>query len=78
MDWNHRWLLRGILFYFLLVGIILFLVSCQTVAPLTTSSAPFCLTYSPVYWSSHDTRKTIEQTDTNNRVWKQLCASKKQ
>lgn len=37
----------------------------------------FCRTYTPVYWSAADTRKTKEQVDRNNRIWKALCSPKK-
>lgn len=54
----------------------LIVFSCQQPAPPpATAGATFCQTYQPVYWSSSDTRKTKEQVDTNNRVWKQLCGN---
>lgn len=36
----------------------------------------FCNSYTPVRWSTLDTRQTKEETDTNNRKWKARCAKK--
>lgn len=33
----------------------------------------YCQISKPIYWNSSDTRKTKEQVDTHNRVWKKLC-----
>jgi hypothetical protein len=33
----------------------------------------YCQISKPIYWDSADTRKTKEQVDTHNRVWKKLC-----
>jgi len=35
--------------------------------------APYCDVYKPILWSANDTRKTKEQVDTENRIWKRLC-----
>ena len=72
MDWNHRWLCRGVTLYFVLVILVLMLAGCTTIKTYT-GSAPFCTVYSPIYWSAKDTRKTKEQVDANNRVWKKMC-----
>ena len=42
-----------------------------------SNGATFCQIYQPVYWSKTDTRRTKEQVDSLNRVWKELCKSKK-
>jgi hypothetical protein len=56
---------------------LLLLVGCapDITAP-KVSVLSFCYTYQPVYWDASDTRKTKEQVDTNNRVWKKLCSKK--
>lgn len=46
-------------------------MTCQQ--PAASAGATFCQTYAPVMWSKTDSRKTKEQTDKNNRVWKRLC-----
>jgi hypothetical protein len=56
----------------LCIGLILVWCSSQALPP-ATAGAPFCEIYSPILWSTHDTRKTKEQVDQLNRVWKQLC-----
>lgn len=48
----------------------------RTPALPATAGATFCQTAQPIYWSSADTRKTKEQVDEHNRVWKRLCAAK--
>lgn len=49
---------------------LLFVMWCgEQQMPLHT----YCQLYAPVYWSRADTRRTKEQIDTNNRVWKSVC-----
>jgi hypothetical protein len=50
----------------------LFFYSCATPAAPPTDS--YCLIAAPIFWSAHDTRKTKEQADRHNRIWKSLCA----
>lgn len=60
------------------LGLILVMVECtQPSLPAVTAGAKFCDVYKPVYWSKDDTRQTKEQTDSNNRVWKEICGKKK-
>ena len=55
------------------IGFVLF-YSCTTPdAPPTDS---YCLIAAPIFWSAHDTRKTKEQADRHNRIWKSLCESR--
>lgn len=54
------------------IGFLLF-YSCTTPAVPPTDS--YCLIATPIFWSAHDTRKTKEQADRHNRIWKSLCAS---
>ena len=54
------------------IVLLLLLPGCAT-TNYHTGDLPFCLTYQPVYWSAKDTRKTKEQVDANNRVWKAMC-----
>lgn len=58
-------------------SLILVMVECTQPQAPATAGAKFCDVYKPVYWSKDDTRKTKEQTDSNNRVWKDLCGKKK-
>ena len=53
----------------------LFFYSCAAPAPPPTDS--FCLIAAPIFWSADDTRKTKEQADRHNRIWKSLCVSPK-
>lgn len=41
--------------------------------PQQPVSDTFCTSYTPVRWSSADTRETKEQVDANNRRWKRRC-----
>jgi hypothetical protein len=54
----------------------LFFYSCAAPAPPPTES--FCLIASPIFWSARDSRKTKEQVDRHNRIWKSLCAPQTQ
>ncbi len=44
--------------------------------PSAANGATFCQIYQPVYIAPTDTRKTKEQVDSLNRVWKELCQKK--
>lgn len=48
---------------------------CQPSLPAPAPTA-FCEIARPIYWSPQDTRKTKEQVDSANRVWKELCKGK--
>jgi hypothetical protein len=54
----------------------IFIMVCQprhhqeAPAPIST----YCQIAKPMYFSKDDTRKSKEQMDTHNRVWKKLCA----
>lgn len=50
----------------------LFVMFCQTPDPPPAADT-YCIVYRPVYLSRKDTRKTKEQVDVNNRVWKAVC-----
>ncbi len=41
-----------------------------------TATADPCIAFRPMYWSSKDTRASLDQMDSHNRVWKQLCTKK--
>lgn len=51
----------------------LFYYSCATPTPPPADT--FCLIATPIYWSARDTRKTREQADRHNRIWKSLCGA---
>lgn len=53
------------------------MMTCEPQNPPVTAGAKFCDIYKPIYWDATDTRKTKEQVDTFNRVWKRICATKK-
>jgi hypothetical protein len=55
----------------------LFFYSCAAPAPPPAADS-FCLIASPIFWSARDTRKTKEQVDRHNRIWKSLCAAQTQ
>lgn len=48
---------------------------CQVAEPVPAQGATFCQVSRPIYWSAGDTRKTKEQVDRHNRVWKRLCTN---
>ena len=50
-----------------------FLVFFQCQLPERAATDSFCSIYKPIHMSRHDTRKTKEQVDTPNRVWKRVC-----
>ena len=54
------------------VGFLVMKCFAGTPAP-ATAGAKFCDVYEPIYWSAQDTRKTKEQVDKLNRVWKGVC-----
>ena len=41
---------------------------------VATATADPCVAFRPMYWSSKDTRASLDQMDSHNRVWKKLCA----
>ena len=45
-------------------------------ADYASAGATFCQIYQPVYIHPTDTRRTKEQVDSLNRVWKELCKPK--
>lgn len=47
---------------------------CTLLGNPAADAARFCAIYSPVRWSSKDTRGTKEQVDILNRQWKKICA----
>jgi len=51
----------------------LFFYSCT--APAAPPTDSYCLIAAPIFWSAKDTRKTKEQADRHNRIWKSFCAS---
>lgn len=53
----------------------LFVFSCELPQQQTVSD--YCAIARPIYWHGDDTRKTKEQVDSHNRVWKSLCKSEK-
>lgn len=53
----------------------LFIFSCELPQPQVVSD--YCMIARPIYWHSTDTRKTKEQVDSHNRVWKALCKLEK-
>jgi hypothetical protein len=57
-------------------GILLMFCEPQTVTQAATKGATFCQTARAIYWDRADTRKTKEQVDSHNRVFKKLCAKK--
>lgn len=44
--------------------------------PAAPAASDFCTRYTPIYWSSADTRQTKERVDAMNRRWKKYCRSK--
>lgn len=54
-------------------AIILFWGQLTCTLPQQPVSDTFCTSYTPVRWSSADTRETKEQVDANNRRWKRRC-----
>lgn len=44
-------------------------------APVAPAS-DYCQIAQPIYWHKDDTRRTKEQADTHNRVWKSICGGK--
>ena len=52
-----------------------FLFFYHCVTPETPPTDSYCQIASPIFWSAQDTRKTKEQADRHNRVWKSLCAA---
>jgi hypothetical protein len=43
----------------------------------STSNAPFCEIYRPVYWSAEDTKETVVEVKNNNVAYKTLCQDRK-
>ena len=41
-----------------------------------TATADPCVAFRPIYWGKGDTRATLDQVDSHNRVWKRLCQKK--
>ncbi len=56
------------------IGFAFFFVymTCTQTAP-APSGASFCSTYRPILWSAKDSRKTKEQADKMNRVYRKVC-----
>ena len=54
----------------------LLLASC-THRGVATPTADPCVAFRPIYWGKADTRATLDQVDSHNRVWKQLCGTPK-
>lgn len=52
---------------------LLVVMKCTLAVPAASEGATFCQTYRPVQWSSSDTRRTKEQVDGLNRVYKRIC-----
>jgi hypothetical protein len=52
-----------------------FLFFYHCVTPENPPTDSYCQIASPIFWSAQDTRKTKEQADRHNRVWKSLCAT---
>lgn len=50
-------------------------MTCTQVA--TPAADTYCQIAKPLYWSANDSRKTKEQADVHNRVWKKLCQKAK-
>ena len=50
---------------------------CGQSMPSAADGATFCQIAQPLYWSKNDTRRTKEQADEHNRVWKKLCRTNK-
>ncbi|MGE5163039.1 MAG: hypothetical protein ACM3IH_03310 [Sphingobacteriales bacterium] len=44
--------------------------------PAVTATADPCVAFRPIYWGAKDTRATLDQIDSHNRVWKELCQKK--
>ena len=49
--------------------------SCQVAAPPPPTDS-FCAIYKPIHLSHADTRRTKEQADSHNRVWKRVCSQR--
>lgn len=49
----------------------LFFFSCEL--PQSLPANDYCAITRPIYWHADDTRRTKEQVDTHNRVWKVTC-----
>lgn len=45
-------------------------------APAAPAS-DYCQIAKPIYWHKADTRRTKEQVDSQNRVWKAICGGRK-
>lgn len=41
--------------------------------PAPPPASTYCQIAKPIYWDAADTRRSKEQIDTHNRVWKKLC-----
>ena len=54
-------------------GIAFIFVHLTCTQPAAPPASTYCQLSKPIYWSAADTRKTKEQADVHNRVWKKLC-----
>ena len=55
--------------------LLLLLAGCSHMPAVTPNADP-CIAFRPIYWSSKDTSATLDQVDSHNRVWKELCGTK--
>ena len=46
---------------------------CELTAQAPPPANTYCQIAKPMYFSKDDTRRSKEQMDTHNRVWKKLC-----
>lgn len=53
----------------------LFFFSCEL--PQSQPVSDYCMIAQPIYWHAGDTRRTKEQVDSHNRVWKAICKPEK-
>jgi hypothetical protein len=47
--------------------------SLEDPKPVPPPASTYCQIHKPLQWAPGDTRKTKEQIDDRNRVWKGLC-----
>jgi hypothetical protein len=58
-------------------GIAFLFVSMTCTLATSPPADTYCQIAKPIYWSPGDSRKTKEQADVHNRVWKKLCQKAK-
>ena len=60
------------------LGVAISVAGCASLGrkPSPTVVRNYCDIYTPIRWSSLDTRLTKEQVDKANRIWKRICKNK--